>query len=145
MATSLNLHFRLESVGPPDESNWRVSRLRFLRICDWPHACPTQPRVWIPQRLTAVLARRSVHPGLVVIQSHGVRFVKSGNPLVLSQSRSPLVFERISVDSGVDQGEHAVGLVRLHHRDVPSAPPTPDHFHNLPPTRDLPTALKGSP
>src|ERR1039458_4700851 len=168
MATSLNLHFRLESVGPADESNWRDWRLRSLRICDWSHTRPAHLRIRSPQRLPAVLARRSVQRHLVMVQRRWIRLGESGDALVFAEHAAVLPFEfeaslqavRIASEFLVDlterfrierhqtsvlSPEHAVGLVRLQHRDVHLAPPAPDHFHNLPPTANLPTALKRSP
>src|ERR1017187_10540754 len=165
MATSLNLHFRLESVGPPDESNWRESRLRFLRICDWSHARPAHLRVRSPQRLPAVLAWRSVQGYLVVVQGLWIRLGESGDPLVFSQHAAGLPFEfeaslkavrvvseflfdpselfRIECrQSSVPSSEHPFSFIRLQHRNVHLASPAPDHFHSLPPTGNLPTALR---
>src|ERR1022692_3865907 len=93
MATSLNLHFRLESVGPPVESNWRESRLRFLRICDWSHARPTQLRIRSPQRLPAVFARWSVQRHLVMVQRRWIRLGEPRDPLVFPQHAAGLPFE----------------------------------------------------
>src|ERR1017187_2305444 len=104
----------------------------------------------------------------MVVQRRWIRLGESGDPLVLPQHAAVLPFEfeaslkavRIASKFFVDPSErfrierhqtsvlkpeHLIHLVRLQHRDIPFASPAPDHFHSLPPTGNLPTALKGSP